>query len=222
MVISIHAPTRGATEVSGDYDSKFVISIHAPTRGATWRFLKEEPHQTDFNSRPYARGDPLLQRSSHCENSNFNSRPYARGDSVHCMIRTSIQIFQFTPLREGRLSPLHDKDINPDISIHAPTRGATEKIGKPIPENIISIHAPTRGATLGRAICKKAHSFQFTPLREGRQGSDSFSDGSAYFNSRPYARGDLGWLDDLQGRSFQFTPLREGRPAGNGGGVGER
>ena len=33
--ISIHAPTRGATETSVIFDTGTKISIHAPTRGAT-------------------------------------------------------------------------------------------------------------------------------------------------------------------------------------------
>ena len=33
--ISIHAPTRGATPLSGKLRFVYIISIHAPTRGAT-------------------------------------------------------------------------------------------------------------------------------------------------------------------------------------------
>ena len=35
IVISIHAPTRGATTAKTDYENQLAISIHAPTRGAT-------------------------------------------------------------------------------------------------------------------------------------------------------------------------------------------
>ena len=53
--------------------------------------------------------------------------------------------------------------------------------------------------------------FQFTPLREGRLDSAVALSLHADFNSRPSARGDalmcLTWFSDL----FQFTPLREGR-----------
>ena len=36
VVVSIHAPTRGATTTQG-FDGDFLqVSIHAPTRGATW------------------------------------------------------------------------------------------------------------------------------------------------------------------------------------------
>ena len=35
-VVSIHAPTRGATIDSSNFRVQFEVSIHAPTRGATW------------------------------------------------------------------------------------------------------------------------------------------------------------------------------------------
>ena len=35
VILSIHAPTRGATEVSVSSIIKQSLSIHAPTRGAT-------------------------------------------------------------------------------------------------------------------------------------------------------------------------------------------
>ena len=55
-------------------------------------------------------------------------------------------IFQFTPLREGRLLA----DINNTLI------------------TIISIHAPPRGATILTNMSNKIEKFQFTPLREGR------------------------------------------------------
>ena len=36
LAISIHAPTRGATQRTLDFLEKYAISIHAPTRGATF------------------------------------------------------------------------------------------------------------------------------------------------------------------------------------------
>ncbi len=35
LLISIHAPTRGATQMYNGIQSVYKISIHAPTRGAT-------------------------------------------------------------------------------------------------------------------------------------------------------------------------------------------
>ena len=99
--------------------------------------------------------------------------------------------FQFTPLREGRLSGVHGTAALLSISIHAPPRGATYLLGNGVELENITIHAPPRGATT-------------RPPSFGWGGTD--------FNSRPSARGDVAALSEKAGISkFQFTPLREGR-----------
>ena len=77
-------------------------------------------------------------------------------------------VFQFTPLREGRLFRLQ-RDYH----------GA-----------LISIHAPPRGATISSNSSLAYAVFQFTPLREGRPNTTSVIYSRSYFNSRPSARGD--------------------------------
>ena len=103
-----------------------------------------------------------------------------------------MSIFQFTPLREGRLRVefTHAEQL---ISIHAPPRGATGDDGKQIAVVDISIHAPPRGATVpGKPV----------------------SLGTEHFNSRPSARGDRAEQARIRAQKlFQFTPLREGRLA---------
>ena len=86
-----------------------------------------------------------------------------------------------------------DADAHPDtpISIHAPTRGATNPIASSHGFYFISIHAPTRGATLIFALqIILINKFQFTHLHE----------------VRPY-------VDELvfDGDAFQFTHLHEVR-----------
>ena len=151
---------------------------------------------------------------------NFNSRPYARGDVQMRKLGGTPPIFQFTPLREGRLSIACSVTLDKSISIHAPTRGATPPYSaaqsRPKPyfnsrpyargddaeeqsamAQLISIHAPTRGAT----CCPGKYQFSVWN-----------------FNSRPYARGDIkfAWDTGLHSHRFQFTPLREGRlPSGS-------
>jgi len=54
------------------------------------------------------------------------------------------------------------------ISIHAPARGATVKMGKEIKVTCISIHAPARGATSG-GLSPQMSFCNFNPrAREGR------------------------------------------------------
>ena len=125
---------------------------------------------------------------------NFNSRPSARGDIRGCVYR-GIELFQFTPLREGRPLEVFAQDVEFLISIHAPPRGATgtgritsltrmyfnsrpsargDVLSRGFTKSmIISIHAPPRGAT--------GH----LPSRIPRR---------FYFNSRPSARGDARWI----------------------------
>ena len=121
------------------------ISIHAPPRGATGTACKN-------------------RRKGY-----FNSRPSARGDRNGCACRVVGGIFQFTPLREGRLvtqsgkSRARNFNSRPSargddatdeeeektllISIHAPPRGATRIYQTTALVLTISIHAPPRGAT---------------------------------------------------------------------------
>ena len=145
------------------------ISIHAPPRGATRKSKSSLLPTCDFNSRPSARGD--------------RARP----------CRTSAQWrFQFTPLREGRLS----------------------ETGRYQAGEIISIHAPPRGATMASIASEPSASFQFTPLREGRRTVSK----SALCVMRTFQFTPLreGRLDEVRRaippEGFQFTPLREGRP----------
>ncbi len=124
-------------------------------------------------------------------------------------------IFQFTPLREGRLTPrcakctIYGFQFTPlREGRHVDTSAAVIGVlfqftplreGRPISaqestenKQRISIHAPARGAT-GRSptFSPVGALFQFTPLREGRRYT---------------------WGASIQPNIFQFTPLREGRP----------
>ena len=145
-VVSIHAPTRGAT--SYIYNRYFapVVSIHAPTRGATYP-LQKKGHSMEFQS-THPHGVRRRSRGYQGTMQGFNPRTHTGCDAFNT-------------------SELKWTD---DVSIHAPTRGATRPNRLFIhirrsfnprthtgcdlmsPTNTIkpvgvSIHAPTRGAT---------------------------------------------------------------------------
>ena len=81
------------------------ISIHAPPRGATLMHSTAWRGFFYFNSRPSARGDSRARKAC-WRYSYFNSRPSARGDFAAVdNIAVWCGRFQFTPLREGRLTP---------------------------------------------------------------------------------------------------------------------
>ena len=122
-LISIHAPTRGATDMVITSGHKRTISIHAPTRGATVIYTYEPKAGAFQSTRP--RGARRAYRSATPLMSGFQStRPRGARRAARFLIRVSIY-----------------------ISIHAPTRGATTRYCRTTPRSRISIHAPTRGAT---------------------------------------------------------------------------
>ena len=99
-------------------------------------------------------------------------------------------IFQFTPLREGRQIFRVVFVFRQKISIHAPPRGATSAIIKLV------------------IFCR----FQFTPLREGRHVRLFDSLPAPVFQFTPLREGRPAVLRVVfLFFVFQFTPLREGR-----------
>ena len=166
------------------------ISIHAPPRGATSSALQRSPSGQLFQFTPLREGRPKRSSTGAGSRFHFNSRPSARGDPPQ-FTQMKHALFQFTPLREGRPDCGYRTGVTGAISIHAPPRGATERL-QGFPDGwTISIHAPPRGATLIlKSCCLPILLFQFTPLREGRR-----------WKAHSIKEGDL----------FQFTPLREGR-----------
>ena len=169
-----------------------LISIHAPARGATKAAVCPAALGKYFNSRPCERGDGSARPCHAVRCTHFNSRPCERGDrpkipksrstaiSIHAPargatprtsdIKCKYMQFQFTPLREGRLTPLRAKKQAFVISIHAPARGATACRGL---RRRISHDFNSRPCERGDAPQvyhrRGVFSFQFTPLREGRR-----------------------------------------------------
>ena len=125
-VISIHAPTRGATQgTKASSTPASDISIHAPTRGATISSAmpesvalfqstlprEERPNGTILTAMPY----------------DFNPRSHERSDSTQC--DESTMAFNFNPRSHERSDKCWQAHgaMAMSISIHAPTRGATSR-----------------------------------------------------------------------------------------------
>ena len=101
----------------------------------------------------------------------FNPRPHTRGDTIRRFDASGL-----------------------DVSIHAPTRGATYIDKTHVVKYLVSIHAPTRGATAHAALV--THTF-------------------SSFNPRPHAGGDSSSsITGVASVSFQSTPPRGGRRIG--------
>ena len=103
LPISIHAPARGATSFSVFSAICDSISIHAPARGATQGPPQGGQGQTLISIHAPARGATSAGDQERCPGADFNSRPCERGDALLDKMLNRRRIFQFTPLREGRL-----------------------------------------------------------------------------------------------------------------------
>ena len=124
-LLSIHAPTRGATTICfSTCVIPISLSIHAPTRGATRPDICRKFGIKSFNPRSYKRSDGI-----HLDKKSVRTRL-----SIHAPTRGATQFAGISFL-------------NKYLSIHAPTRGATEPIISTFRCFVLSIHAPTRGAT---------------------------------------------------------------------------
>ena len=76
--------------------------------------------------------------------------------------------FQSTLLRKERPSQAATRLAFATVSIHAPTKGATDSAFATVSYNPVSIHAPTKGATPLYMTYTKRDKFQSTLLRKER------------------------------------------------------
>ena len=204
-----------------------VVSIHAPTRGATGDSLTKLAHSVGFNPRPHAGGDSGWR--------TFNPRPHAGGDcqnaahgclfhvSIHAPTRGATYEYDTHDCPQTRFNPrphaggdrfelprpFNSPCFNPrphaggdTIAVGCAARrrlfqSTPPRGGRPHPASClrpiqkVSIHAPTRGATCARAESEPRH-FSFNP-RPHAGGDDPDAAIGAIenrFNPRPHAGGD--------------------------------
>ena len=164
--ISIHAPTRGATYVAAVRSIPGKISIHAPTRGAT--------RKPDNNS----------------NNSKFQST-LPRGERRRATEKSEVnKVFQSTlPRGERHKRPLFfvcEANFNPRSH-----EGSDQTLSSVRCSPQISIHAPTRGATIVTHSLHLRQIFQSTlPRGERRMGALTSIKAISYFNPRSHEGSD--------------------------------
>ena len=143
------------------------ISIHAPPRGATWQ-CPADRRWTYFNSRPSARGDDINLHAIFPILISIHAPP--RGATQYDGGCDLPDVFQFTPLREGRPFPCpaprrrcHFNSrpsargdggagriagpTSKDFNSRPSARGDAGDWQSRARQHYISIHAPPRGAT---------------------------------------------------------------------------
>ena len=144
--ISIHAPTRGATVNPKHYIGCTYFNPRSYKRSDMGRRFSVVVYKTYFNPRSYKRSDGSRDTSRKLFQ-NFNPRSYKRSDSPISLRQWTDWNFNPRSYKRSDQSEAKPYEIN-KISIHAPTRGATEEVEKDFSKPMISIHAPTRGATM--------------------------------------------------------------------------
>ena len=104
--------------------TKEMISIHAPTRGATPSSISCCSKSIHFNPRSH-KGSDAYTRFKSSESGDFNPRSHKGSDRNTFLLARVVKRFQSTlPQGERRLFT-KPYAIQIRISIHAPTRGAT-------------------------------------------------------------------------------------------------
>ena len=164
-LISIHAPTRGATI----QQNRLIILIQfqstlprgerqfiAPATGATYLFQSTLP-----------RGERPSGSAISDVGMQFQST-LPRGERP--CVRINGTVYPYFNPRSHEGSDLCESGfpLSFFISIHAPTRGATLLLPCYVPPYSISIHAPTRGATRAGLYYMAMYEFQSTLPRGGR------------------------------------------------------
>ena len=164
--VSIHAPTRGATAGANWAINEFLFQSTHP-RGVRLWSLWSQVSLERFNPRTHEGCD--TSSSVAILLSTMFQSTHPRGVRPHSLHRqTAYRRFQSTHPRGVRLRPrcrsTATQSFNPrthegcdgkfdgvpatwDVSIHAPTRGATVRSTESSCKISVSIHAPTRGAT---------------------------------------------------------------------------
>ena len=121
-LVSIHAPTWGATTRQIKQKRGIYVSIHAPTWGATVILMFSGGRFQFQFTRP--RGARRAGDHHALSRRSFNSRAHVGRDWIRVPASAASLVFQFTRPRGAR----HEQDTLRTfslVSIHAPTWGAT-------------------------------------------------------------------------------------------------
>ena len=168
LVVSIHAPTQGATFPTRSEPPSLQVSIHAPTQGATSApctfsgivpFQSTRPrrarHERSFGLNYFAVFQSTRPRRArrfrgvrvHSDES-FNPRAHAGRDAARL---AQVHEWQFQSTRPRRARLMSSCNICPPSGCFNPRAHAGRDLGASHHQLLrsVSIHAPTQGATGG-------------------------------------------------------------------------
>ena len=209
MIVSIHAPARGATAADHRMQYRLSVSIHAPARGAT-RGCWQGGRGGCVSIHAPARGATTCALA-------LDLLPPV---SIHAPARGATAVVGFEDFEQAEFQFTHPRGVRHRhhprdaplliVSIHAPARGATDQLDDILREVVVSIHAPARGATLCATDGRRDVSGFNSRTREG---CDSFCMREPPARTRfqfTHPRGVRQILTDmaLTNKQFQFTHPR--------------
>ena len=126
LLVSIHAPARGATFAIAPENSIKTEFQSTPPHGGRPR---NAPHHllapTGFNPRPRTGGDWAVEQQDISISPCFNPRPRTGGDMGTRRLSWRSVRFNPRPRTGGDVMSLYGGWIDKRVSIHAPARGAT-------------------------------------------------------------------------------------------------
>ncbi len=152
--LAVHAfrstPPRGGRRHAGPRrPPQIVVSIHAPARGAADTLARSTLGLDEFRSTP-PRGGRRAARPSYRRRRSFDPRPREGGGQAPRDFSGGFFMFRSTPPRGGRPDAAPGGAGDGHVSIHAPARGAacTFAVGRrPL---IVFRSTPPRGGRRGR------------------------------------------------------------------------
>ena len=146
LVISIHAPARGATFLANAFIYTYHIFQSTLPRGERHELAEIPDRESRISIHAPARG-ATFKRRVQALTGKISIHAPARGATPGCGSPDIHRIFQSTLPRGERPTKPDKYSISTAISIHAPARGATGVVEWGVQVTAISIHAPARGAT---------------------------------------------------------------------------
>ena len=168
LIVSIHAPARGATSIFFYINFCFFVSIHAPARGATFHSRQTNPF-CEVSIHAPARGATCLKIAIYTSKWTFQST-LPRGERLFCPCPVlTFSVFQST-LPRGERQP-RSRRVGGSICFNPRSREGSD-------------HSP---------VCKTTHRLCFNP--RSREGSDYLCVQEVYiipcFNPRSREGSDL-------------------------------
>ena len=161
------------------------------TGGDPVQSAKRPPRLRCFNPRPRTGGDAEDQAIV-LSDLVFQSAPPHGGRPRAGGVREGQQMFQSAPPHGGRRSPSSSSTGTKRFQSAPPHGGRPVQFRLVSPLEVVSIRAPARGATTRIGLAPVAMRFQSAPPHGGRPGSSSVdrSDAGGRFNPRPRTGGD--------------------------------